>query len=62
MRRQTGALECAAALDTLVAKRRLTAVEIRPGKELLQRTVRRLIGLIKKNSDREYVKGTMLNA
>jgi four helix bundle protein len=51
------ALECAAALDTLVAKRKLTVEQIRPGKERLQRIVRMLIGLIKRNSSRDYDKG-----
>jgi len=48
------ALECAAGLDVLVAKGKLTAEQIRPGKERLQRIVRMLMGLIKKNSTREY--------
>jgi four helix bundle protein len=48
------ALECAAGLDALVAKRRLTHDQVRPGKEILQRIVRMLIGLLKKNSAREY--------
>jgi four helix bundle protein len=52
------ALECAAGLDILVAKGRLTAEQIRPGKEILQRAVRMLMGLIKRNSTREYDKGT----
>jgi four helix bundle protein len=51
------ALECAAGLDILVAKRKLTADQIRPGKERLQKTVRMLMGLIKKNSKRDYLKG-----
>jgi four helix bundle protein len=51
------ALECAAGLDILVAKRKLTADRIRPGKERLQKTVRMLMGLIKKNSKRDYLKG-----
>jgi four helix bundle protein len=51
------ALECAAALDILVAKGRLTPGQIRPGKERLQRIVRMLMGLIKRNSTREYDKG-----
>ena len=50
------ALECAAGLDILVAKAKLTAEQIRPGKERLQRIVRMLIGLIKRNSTREYDK------
>lgn len=50
------ALECASALDILVAKEKLTKDEIRPGKERLQRIVRMLIGLIKRNSTRDYDK------
>ena len=48
------ALECSAALDVLVAKRKLSHTDIRPGKERLQRIVRMLIGLIKHHSEREY--------
>jgi len=48
------ALECAAALDLLVAKAKLTRDQIRPGKERLQRIVRMLMGLIKRNSTRDY--------
>jgi len=48
------ALECAAGLDVLVAKGKATPEQIRPGKERLQRVVRMLIGLIKRNSTREY--------
>lgn len=51
------ALECAAGLDTLVAKKKLTAEQVRPGKERLQRIVRMLVGLLKRNSTREYEKG-----
>jgi four helix bundle protein len=51
-------LECAAGLDTLVAKGKLTADQVRPGKERLQRIVRMLMGLIKRNSTREYEKGS----
>ena len=50
------ALECAAGLDILVAKSKATREQIRPGKESLQRIVRMLIGLIKRNSGREYLK------
>src|SRR5215813_11240717 len=39
-------LECAAGLDVLVAKAKLTREQIRPGKEQLQRIVRMLMGLI----------------
>ena len=48
------ALECAAALDILVAKAKLTPDQIRPGKEQLQKIVQMLIGLIKRNSTRDY--------
>jgi four helix bundle protein len=48
------ALECAAGLDVLVAKGRLTPDQVRPGKERLQRIVRMLVGLVKRNSTREY--------
>src|SRR6266478_3013060 len=51
------ALECAAGLDILVAKAKLTPDQIRPGKESLQKVVRMLMGLIKRNSTREYNKG-----
>lgn len=50
------ALECAAGLDVLVAKTKLTAEQIVPGKEILQRIVRMLMGLIKRNSTRDYDK------
>jgi len=48
------ALECAAELDQLVAKKRLTAPQIRPGKKQLREIVSMLMGLIKSNSDRDY--------
>jgi four helix bundle protein len=51
------ALECAAGLDILVAKHKLSLNDVRPGKERLQRIVRMLFGLIKKNSTRDYEKG-----
>jgi four helix bundle protein len=50
------ALECAAALDVLVARAKLSLDQIRPGKERLQKIVRMLMGLIKKNSTRDYDK------
>ena len=50
------ALECAAGLDVLVAKKKLTLDQIRAGKESLQKIVRMLMGLIKRNSTREYAK------
>jgi four helix bundle protein len=52
------ALECAAGLDILVAKGKLTTEQIVPGKESLQKIVRMLMGLIKRNSTREYDKGS----
>jgi four helix bundle protein len=55
------ALECAAGLDILVAKAKLTPDEIRPGKERLQKIVRMLVGLIKRNSTRDYDKGNASN-
>ena len=48
------ALECAGGLDVLVAKSKLTPEQIRPGKERLQSIVRMLMGLIKRNSTRDY--------
>jgi four helix bundle protein len=51
------ALECAAGLDLLVAKTKLTPEQICPGKERLQKIVRMLMGLIKRNSTREYDRG-----
>lgn len=51
------ALECASSLDVLVAKGKLSPEQIRPGKERLQRIVRMLMGLIKRNSTRDYDKG-----
>ena len=44
------ALECAAALDVLVAKGLCTRQQIEPGKEELKRIVSMLVGLIKSNS------------
>ena len=51
------ALECAAGLDILVAKAKATPEQIRHGKQSLQKIVRMLMGLIKKNSTRGYDKG-----
>ena len=48
------ALECAAGLDVLVAKGKFTTEQVTPGKQRLQRIVRMLMGLIKRNSTREY--------
>jgi four helix bundle protein len=50
------ALECAAGLDILVAKSKLTCDQIRPGKEHLQKIVRMLMGLLKSQSTRDYGK------
>ena len=52
------ALECAAGLDVLAAKGRLSRDQIRPGKDDLQRIVRMLMGPIKRNSSREYEKNS----
>lgn len=50
------ALECAAGLDILVARSKVTSERIRPGKERLQRIVQMLVGLIRKNSARDYLR------
>src|SRR5580704_1977263 len=46
------ALECAAGLDVLLAKGKLTSQQINPGKQTLQKIVRMLMGLINRNSAR----------
>lgn len=51
---RASALECAAALDVLVAKRKLAVLDIQPGKQRLQLIVRMLIGLLKRHSTRNY--------
>ena len=43
-------LECAAALDVLVARKVLSDDEVQKGKEMLQNIVSMLVGLIKSNS------------
>ena len=49
------ALECAACLDVLVAKRKLTVEQVREGKEGYHKIVCMLVGLIRSNSeDRLY--------
>jgi four helix bundle protein len=48
------ALECAAGLDVLVAKKLLLKEEVFPGKEMLKDIVSILVGLIKSNSERVY--------
>ena len=45
------ALECAAALDVLVAKAKFAPEEVMPGKERLRGIVSMLVGLIRANSD-----------
>jgi four helix bundle protein len=45
------ALECAAALDVLVAKGCYDFAAVEPGKQKLRRIVSMLVGLIKANSD-----------
>lgn len=50
-------LECAAGLDILVANAKLAADQIRPGKVHHQKIVRMLMGLLKRNSTREYNRG-----
>lgn len=56
------ALECAAGLDVLIAKGKATRDQVRPGKERLQRIVRMLMGLIKRNSSRGYERRTAHDA
>jgi four helix bundle protein len=48
------ALECAACLDVLVARAKLTAEQVEPGKERLSRIVKMLIGLAKRLTERNY--------
>jgi four helix bundle protein len=48
------ALECAAGLHVLVARKKATPEQIRPGKQSLQKIVQMLMGLIKRNSQRDY--------
>jgi four helix bundle protein len=50
------ALECAAGLDVLVAKGKLSEEQIEPGKEQLQQIVRMLIGLMKRDPTRGYLR------
>jgi hypothetical protein len=52
------ALGCATGLEILVAKSRLTTEAMRAGKESLQRILRMLMGLIKRNSARDHAKGS----
>jgi four helix bundle protein len=55
------ALECAAGLAILVAKRKLTTSDIRSGKQSLQKIVRMLIGLLKSSDTRNYLKSNSAN-
>jgi four helix bundle protein len=48
------ALECAAGLDILVAKKLLVKNDVLPGKEMLHEIVSMMMGLIKSNSERVY--------
>lgn len=48
------ALECAASLDLLLAKKIVRSEQIEVGKEMLVSIVSMLVGLIKSNSDRVY--------
>jgi len=50
-------LECAAGLDILVAKGKLTFDQIAPGKERLSGIARMLVGLLKTITNRDYEKG-----
>jgi four helix bundle protein len=52
------ALECAAALDVLVAKHAFEPNEVLPGKERLRKTVSMLVGLIKANSEYRVHEGS----
>jgi four helix bundle protein len=52
------ALECAAGLDVLVARKKATPEQIRAGKQSLQKIVQMLMGQIKRNSQREYERTT----
>ena len=51
------ALECAAALDVLVAKGKCDREQVTPGKEHLLSIVSMLVGLIKSNSDYRWHDG-----
>lgn len=48
------ALECAAGLDILVAKKLLVKNDVLPGKEMLHEIASMMMGLIKSNSERVY--------
>jgi four helix bundle protein len=52
------ALECAACLDVLVAKKRCTSEEIESGKDILAEVVALLVGLIRSVDPARLPKGT----
>lgn len=52
------ALECAAALDVIVAKKRATKAEVAEGRELLIDIVSLLVGLIRSNSQNRVFEET----
>ena|ERR1043166_391821 len=57
------ALECAACLDVLVARKRATIQDIESGKEQLRQIVSMLVGLIRSNStDRVHEEATTYEA
>lgn len=51
------ALECAAALDVLVARLRAKVEDVGIGKESLKRIVQMLVGLLKRLGNRKYERG-----
>jgi four helix bundle protein len=51
------AFECASGLDVLVAKGKLTAEQIDPGKERLSKIVKMMVGLLKSLTERNYQTG-----
>ena len=51
---KASALECSGCLDTMVAKKIVSADQVQDGKVMLVEIVRMLIGLIKSNSNRVY--------
>ena len=48
------AFECAACLDVLVARKRVSPDRVRPGKEMLVEIVSMLVGLMKSNSPERF--------
>ena len=51
---ERGIAQIGKSLEKLESKGKLTADQIRPGKQRLQRIVRMLVGLIKRKSARDY--------